>query len=127
MKKCITYLVFLLIAGWFVPDLSAAVIDKSILPAETKWIAHFDMDNFNQTYLKKLLLENEKSVKIKKNRSKLYQETKVDLFKDISGITIFGGSDKNIVFCCQGNLNRAYVLKRFKKEVEYQLLKHPWT
>jgi len=124
MKTCITYLVFLLIVCWFVPGLSAAVIDKSILPAETKWIAHFDMDNFNQTYLKKLLLENDKSTKIKKNRNKLYQEIKVDLFKDISGITIFGGPDKSIVFCCKGNLNRAYVLKRFKKEVEYQLFKH---
>ncbi len=146
MKKFIVMLTVLAIwltLGTFTA--SADVLQKKIVPADTSWLIHIDMEMFNSTYLKELLLDNEKDpLHLKKARESVLKEAQMDIFKDVTAITIMGKKgaegktqekkvenkgkshkhgrkgNENLALYCKGAFNPPHIISLLKKNEKYQ-------
>lgn len=120
MKKIVLSLLIILIA--LVMTVSAKSMQPtSMAPDDARWLIHLDMKKFVTTQLFDLLIEN-KSVKIDRITNTLSEKIKIDLFKDVTGITILGmgkGED-NAVMCWEGKLDRDFILSLLKINKDYK-------
>lgn len=124
MKKLFHSLVAVLLLAVIATGANAAVLDRNLLPADTQWVAHLDMDMFKTTALKKSMVDKHNA--FKKAEEKFFKETRVSIFKDIASITIFGSREnsRQMVFCVKGNLDEGYLLSQLKKAHEYKEVKY---
>ena len=90
---------------WAVPAWPGT-IPTSVVPEGARWVAHLDMEKFVATSLYGLL---EKDGKFQIKSRDLDRWLKIDVPKDITGVTVFGlgPDDKQIVFAVAGKFDKA--------------------
>ena len=125
MKRAMIIAAVLIAAAlfWSVPAFPGT-IPASIVPNGARWIAHFDMEKFVSTSLYGYL---DKSGAFQVKADKINGWLKIDIKKDITGLTLFGmGDDKNdqVVVALAGKFDRSAILGQFAlqeghKEIAY--------
>jgi hypothetical protein len=133
MKKIFVFLLALIMAALFTSNICAANLKTAMIPDDTDWIIHFDVEKFSTTELSKFLL-GEGMGMFHKTRKTVLEKFKVKLLKDIKGITIFGsGKDEdNAVVSIAGDFNKEFLLtmlgfEETHKEVKYgDFILHQW-
>jgi len=95
----------------------------SIIPEGTSWVAHLDMDKFVATKLYEYL---DKDGRLEIKNRDITRKLKIDIFKDITGLTIFGlePGDERIVFAASGKFDKKHLMSLFMdtedhKEIPY--------
>lgn len=126
MKKTIIIPVAILLALILAPAIRGTSLQKSFIPADTEWILHFDMEKYTSTQLNSIIMKEEGVTRIKKKSEKIARKYKVDLLKDVKGITIYGKGieDKKVVVCITGKFDRNYLLSLLKEETSYREIPH---
>lgn len=123
MKKTIIILVTLLLALLLCSQARASALQKSIIPAGSGWVLHFDLEKFTATSLYDQIMNDECTQRIRKKQAQFSKMFKIDFFKDITGITIYGaGEKKDAVACFTGNFDKAHLLGLLELEESYQEL-----
>ena len=94
-------------------------LPTSIVPDGARWVAHLDMEKFIATTLYQYL---EKDGKFDIKSRDLNRWFKIDVPKDITGVTIFGldPGDKQAVFAVAGKFDRAGLLALIALDKEHQ-------
>ncbi len=112
MKKAVIFFVIILLTLFFLCELKATPLQKSIIPAETEWLIHFDVEKFISTRIGDQLLNNENILGLRSKNDRFHNKYQIDILNDINGVTIygFGKDEKNIVTCLRGNFDREYLL-----------------
>jgi hypothetical protein len=77
----------------------AGPFPKKIIPADAEWTVHMNLSRFTATRLYDLLMKEEEAGKIVKKSETFQKKFKIDVFKDIKDITIYGleKGEKNAV------------------------------
>jgi hypothetical protein len=93
----------LVLPGW------AGPVPVSVIPDGARWIAHLDVQKFVATKLFDYL---EKDGRLEIRDRDLTHRLKIDPFKDITGLTVFGlgPGDKQAVFAVAGRFDKARLL-----------------
>jgi hypothetical protein len=134
MKKAVIIMVTVILAMFFCCELLATNLQKSIIPAEASWMIHFDMKQFLSTQVGNQLLDEDNILGVYKKNKDFLKKYKIDIKKDIDGITVFGfgSGEENIVACLQGNFDQDHLLgllgaEESHKEIPYgQYTIHNW-
>ena len=94
-------------------------LPTSIVPEGARWVAHLDMEKFIATTLYQYL---EKDGKFDIKSRDLNRWFKIDVPKDITGLTIFGldPGDKQAVFAVAGKFDKAGLLAQLALDKEHQ-------
>jgi len=94
-------------------------LPTSIVPEGARWVAHLDMEKFIATTLYQYL---EKDGKFDIKSRDLNRWFKIDVPKDITGLTIFGldPGDKQAVFAVAGKFDKAGLLALIAIDKEHQ-------
>jgi len=135
MKNAVIFFVIILLTLFFLCELEATPLQKSIIPAETDWLIHFDVEKFTSTRLGDQLLNNENILGLRSKNDRFHNKYQIDILNDINGVTIFGfGKDRrNIVTCLRGNFDREYLLgllavEESHREIPYgKFTIHKWN
>jgi hypothetical protein len=124
MKKTFLYL-FILFLVFSLTISAKSIQPTSLAPENTKWLIHLDVEKFVSTQLFDFLLADKKN-DITKFNDMLDRKFKIDLFKDISGISIIGlGKSKdNTVLCWEGKIDREFVLSLLKLNNKFKEIPH---
>jgi hypothetical protein len=120
MKKLVLSLLILFLA--FGVTISAKSLQPtSLAPENARWLIHLDVKKFVSTELFDLFLADKKD-KITVFNDMLSKKFKIDLFKDVNGITILGmGKDKdNAVLCYDGKVDKEFILGLLKMNKDYK-------
>lgn len=114
-----------LIAALIVLALSMALpvwpgtVPASVVPEGARWIAHLDMEKFVAT---ELYAQLEKDGRLKLKSRDLDRWFKIDLARDITGVTVFGlepGEDRAVV-AVSGKFDRAGILEWLAREEDHE-------
>lgn len=119
LKKTALLVAVLLVAAlWFVVPAWPGTIPGSIVPESARWIAHLDMEKFVATSLYGYL---DKDGKFEIKSRDLGRWFKLDVPKDIAGVTLFGfgPNDKDIVFAVAGKFDKAGILAMIALDKEH--------
>lgn len=94
-------------------------LPTSVVPEGARWVAHLDMEKFVATKLYEYL---EKDGRLQIKNRDISRWLKIDLFKDITGLTIFGlePGDKQAVFAAAGKFDKAGLLALLALDKDYQ-------
>jgi len=121
MFKKTTLLVAVLIAAAIFLVLPAwpGTVPTSIVPEGARWVAHLDMEKFVATKLYEYL---EKDGKFEIKSRDLNRWFKIDVPKDITGLTIFGlePGEKQAVFAVAGKFDKAGLLALLALDKDHQ-------
>jgi hypothetical protein len=125
MKRIMVWLFTLMLVLVLPATVKASSLQTSIIPEDTRWLFHFDIGKFFSTEIGELLLADE-SGKLNRANRKIAEAYKIDLLKDIGGITIFGpGKDKSkAVVALSGNFNKEYLLSLLDKAANHQKIQY---
>jgi len=119
-KKTLLLIAALALAALiFVVPAWPGTLPTSIVPDGARWVAHLDMEKFVATKLYEYL---EKDGKFDIKSRDLNRWFKIDVPKDITGLTIFGldPGDKQAVFAVAGKFDRAGLLALIALDKEHQ-------
>lgn len=118
-KSLVSVAVLALAAFALVPPAWSGPLPVSIIPDGARWVAHLDMEKFVATKLYEYLKQDGR-LEIK-NRD-LTHWLKIDLFKDVTGLTIFGlePGDKQAVFAVTGKFDKASILSLLDRDEKHQ-------
>lgn len=96
-------------------------LPTAIIPAQTQWLIHFDMSQFLSTKLSQFLMGLEEK-DFAEAQQKMLKELKLDPFKDLYSVTLFGsGADEEeAVVCIQANFDRKFLVSRLQEEDDYR-------
>jgi hypothetical protein len=94
-------------------------LPASIIPDGTRWLAHVDMEKFTATKLFEYL---EKDGRLEIKNRDFTRMLKIDLFKDITGLTIFGleSSEKRVVAAIAGRFDKKRLLTLLSLNDDHQ-------
>jgi hypothetical protein len=94
-------------------------LPTSVIPDGARWVAHLDMEKFVATKLYEYL---EKDGRLQIKDRDISRWLKIDLFKDITGLTIFGlePGDKQAVFAATGKFDKAGLLALIALDKDHQ-------
>jgi hypothetical protein len=94
-------------------------LPTSVIPDGARWVAHLDMEKFVASTLYQYL---EKDGKFEIKSRDLDRWFKIDVPKDITGVTIFGldPGDKQAVFAVAGKFDKAGLLALIALDKEHQ-------
>jgi len=111
MKKQAFLIVLLFVLLFMTTLVFGANIQKDLIPADVDWLIHFDMDKFKTTNLFELLEKNERDFKFRKKSNDLQRKFKIDIYKDIDSITVFGkgGDEDNTAVLISGNIDQKHL------------------
>ncbi len=125
MKKVI-YLLVILLTLFFLCELRASTLQKSIIPEEADWVIHFDVEKFISTPFGDQLLNTENILGLDKKNTQFKGKYQIDILKDIKGVTLygFGKDEKNTVICLKGSFNQAYLLGLLADEDSHREIQH---
>ncbi len=121
LMKILTVLIILFIT---VSGAYSASLQKQWIPSDSKWIIHLDLESLFKTKTWSVIYEKrEHKMDIKINR--LYEDLKIDIFKDLKSVTLFGNRDvdKDAVILARGNFNKDTILNRIGKEKYFKIIK----
>ena len=126
MKKIIILIAVLALVLVFTTNIRAETFQASIVPADAQWVIHLDIAKFKSTLLGDLLLKEKDIAGLLGINREFQKETKINLLKDISGITIYGGGkdESTIVVCLSGKFDRKYLLGLLEDEDSHRTIKH---
>jgi hypothetical protein len=120
MKKTILLAAALLVIAlfWAVPAFPGP-IPTSVVPEGARWVAHLDMEKFLATSLYGYL---QKDGKFDIKSRDLNRWLKIDVPKDITGVTIFGlgSGDKQAVIAVAGKFDKPGLLAMIALDKEHQ-------
>jgi hypothetical protein len=119
-KKTISLIAALALAALiFVVPAWPGTLPTSVIPDGARWVAHLDMEKFIATKLYEYL---EKDGKFDIKSRDLNRWFKIDVPKDITGLTIFGldPGEKQAVFAVAGKFDRAGLLALIALDKEHQ-------
>jgi len=119
-KKSILLIAALALAALiFVVPAWPGTLPTSIVPDGARWVAHLDMEKFVASKLYQYL---EKDGRFEIKSRDLNRWFKIDVPKDITGLTIFGldPGDKQAVFAVAGKFDRAGLLALIALDKEHQ-------
>lgn len=93
-------------------------LQMSIIPADALWVLHLDMEKFVSSALFKLLIEDGRGIDIRKKTAPLSEKLKLDPFKDVRAVTVFGrgGAGEEPVVAVSGNFDKAHLIGLIKAE-----------
>jgi hypothetical protein len=120
MKKIVLCLLILFLA--FGVTISAKSLQPITLVAENaRWLIYLDVKQFVSTQLFDLLMADKKD-KITEFNDVMFKKFKIDLFKDVNGITILGmGKHKdNAVLCWDGKIDKEFILSLLKSNKDFK-------
>ncbi len=97
----------------------AGSLPVSIIPDGARWVAHLDMEKFVSTNLYEYLREDGR-LEIKDRD--LDSWLKIDIFKDITGLTVFGmgPGEKDVVFAVAGKFDKPRLLALLDKDGKHE-------
>jgi hypothetical protein len=118
-KKVLSLLTLFLAFGLALP--AQPVSPAALVPQDAQWILHLDVKKFVSTQLFDLL-KNDHGSKLDQFNTRISEKLKIDLLKDIEGVTIFGqGKDRsNAVVCLAGNLDKNYLLTLLAQDKNHE-------
>jgi hypothetical protein len=118
-RKILIILVLTLAALAFVLPSWAGPVPVSVIPDGTRWIAHLDMQKFVSTQLFQYL---EKDGRLEIRDRDLTHRLRIDPFKDITGLTVFGlgQGEKQAVFAVAGRFDKAHLLSLLDLDEKHQ-------
>lgn len=119
-KTALLVVVLLVVALWFVVPAWPGTIPGSIVPEGARWIAHLDMEKFVATKLYEFL---NKDGKFDIKSRDLGRWFKIDVPKDITGVTVFGfepGGKGQIVFAVAGKFDKPGLLAFIALDKDHQ-------
>jgi len=119
-KKSVLMIAALALAALiFVVPAWPGTLPTSIVPDGARWVAHLDMEKFIASTLYQYL---EKDGKFDIKSRDLNRWFKIDVPKDITGLTIFGldPGDKQAVFAVAGKFDKAGILAMIALDKEHQ-------
>ena len=126
MKKTIIILIALVLVLIFFAEGLAAPLQKSIVPAEAKWVVHLDMQKYSSSRFHAEFFNQEAMKNIQKKTQKMTAMFGIDPFKDIESVTLYGlGVDEeDTVICVSGNFTEDQIITQIKnidtpKETSY--------
>jgi len=108
---------------WAAPAFSGT-IPSTVVPEGARWVAHLDMEKFVATKLYELL---EKDGKFQIKSRDLDRWLKIDVPRDITGVTVFGfGTDSkgDAVVAVSGKFDRAGLLGLLAKDEDHKEIAH---
>ena len=108
MKKIVFILVAIFVVLFLSSLILSAPLQKTIIPANAKWFFHFDMEKYSSSRFNDLLMKDKTFSVVEKKNAQFLEKYKIDLLKDITGITIYGigKNKKNAVVVCAGNFDQ---------------------
>lgn len=94
-------------------------LPTSIIPEGTSWVAHLDMEKFVATKLYGCL---EKDGRLEIKNRDITRKLKIDIFKDITSLTIFGlaAGEERIVFAASGRFDKKHLMSLFIDTEDHQ-------
>jgi hypothetical protein len=119
MKKLLMLTLVLLVCINLMPGASGQFNPRWV-PAQSKWVIHFDQALFSQTKLFSIVDKSWKDDK-KSIQSEILDELNIDLHKDLKGLTVIGldrqGNKGNqVMVILQGNFDQNRIAKRLKEK-----------
>jgi hypothetical protein len=125
MKKAALFAVALLIVALFLAvPAQPGTIPSSVVPEGARWVAHLDMEKFVATSFYGYL---EKSGKFQIKSRDLDRWLKIDVPRDITGVTVFGfgdGTKKDAVVAVTGKIDRAGLMALIAKDEDHKEIAH---
>ncbi|MFC2160057.1 hypothetical protein ACFLRW_01055 [Acidobacteriota bacterium] len=117
MRKTITIFLALFLTALAIPGISGESLQTKLIPAETKWLIHIDVEKFAQTELRQILEEKSKN-DFGQEIMGIEKKTGIDFFRDISAVTVIGMNKKNKepVVAVSGSLDKSHLLGLLKEE-----------
>lgn len=100
-------------------------IQKSLVPADAKWMVHFDMAKFRNSRLHDFLMEENFTRSFRKWNSRLNKELDMDVIRDMSSLTVFnaGHEERTIVGCFRGRFDNLSLLEKIRGRTEVDEIK----
>lgn len=125
MKKVI-YLLVILLTLFFLVELRASTLQRSIIPEEADWVIHFDVEKLRSTPYGEHLLNTENILGLRKKNAQFEDRYQIDILEDIKGVTVYGyGNDEeNTVLCLQGTFDQEYLLGLLAEEESHREIQH---
>ncbi len=125
MKKLI-YLFVILLTLFFLVELKASTLQRSIIPEEADWVIHFDVEKLKSTPYGEHLLDTENILGLRKKNAQFKDHYQINILEDIKGVTVYGyGNDEeNTVLCLQGTFDQEYLLGLLADEESHREIQH---
>jgi hypothetical protein len=125
MKK-LTYLLVILLTLFFLVELRASTLQRSIIPEEADWVIHFDVEKLKSTPYGEHLLDTENILGLRKKNAQFQDHYQINILEDIKGVTVYGyGKDEeNTVLCLQGTFDQEYLLGLLADEESHREIQH---
>jgi len=125
MKKAALFALALLIVALFLAvPAYPGTIPSSVVPEGARWVAHLDMEKFVATSFYGFL---EKSGKFQIKSRDLDRWLKIDVPRDITGVTAFGfgdGTKGDAVVAVTGKIDRAGLMALIAKDEDHKEIAH---
>ena len=119
MKRCTMVLLGALLvgAGW------AKQFDHRLVPAQTKWFIHVDIDQFKKTQLGKFALRQVEKLEPQLRPLELILNMK--LREDLGGVTLYGigKEDAEVVLMVHGKFNRRQITALAETSREHRIIR----
>jgi hypothetical protein len=94
----------------------------AIVPADAQWVIHLDMEKLVSSALFKMLTEDGRGIDIQKKAGEFSEKLKMDPFKDLKAVTVFGRGEagEEPVVAVSGNFDKTYLIGLLKAESSYK-------
>jgi hypothetical protein len=95
---------------------------RAPVPAEAKWMVHFDMAKFRLSHLHDFLMEESFTRPFRKWNARLEREVNMDVIRDMEAVTLFntGTDEDSIVACFRGKIDKDFLMGKIKEETDYE-------
>jgi hypothetical protein len=126
MKKAALVTFLTVVALVLFPCLGAAAgpsdLQMSIVPADALWVLHLDMEKLTSSALFKMLTEAGGGPDIQQKTGEFFEKFKMDPFKDIKAVTVFGRGEarEEPVVAVSGNFDKAHLLGLLKADPSHK-------
>lgn len=126
MKKVALTMFLAALALALFPCLGAAAgpsgLQMSIVPADALWVLHLDMEKLVSSSLFKMLMEDGRGIDVQKKMGEFSEKFKMDPFKDIKAVTVFGRGEagEEPVIAISGNFQKDQLLGLLKADSSYK-------
>lgn len=116
MKKAIFAAVALILVFVLGSNGRASDLQMSIIPADTHWVFHLDLEKYASSLLFKLSMDEEGAPQMHRKAGVFFEKFRLDPLRDIRSITLFGRGDdtEEPVVVLSGNFDKTYLLGLLK-------------
>jgi hypothetical protein len=106
--------------------IQAEVLQKNIIPADSSWVIHVDLERFFESRFYSHMAGQEAWDHIEKQNARFVKKFKIDLLQDITAVTVFGKAkdEDTTVACLHGAFDREYLLGLLEMEESHREIAH---